>query len=462
MNFMIKLSKNKLYSFFKTIPGSIVIITLALISAVTLNSCRNSPAVFGTEVLPDDLNMQVHYIIYNGVYGYSVTEDSVRSNDLPKNLIGSRFDSTFGVTTAGVAAQFVLSSNGADFGANPQLDSLILEINYSGDIYGDSTTVQTLHVYELNEDMILDTTYYSNYNFQMFDIDYANMPFTPKPHDSIIVNGDTLPPMIRINLSKTYPDLAEKILNADTSDLQDGDAFVKFFKGLYITTDPVTNGGALIPIDLISRGSRLALYYSNDENDSLVYNFFVAALASPRVNTYKHDYTLAAEDFKQQVLNGDTALGEQKFYVQGLAGTKAIIKIPDLRDNDSLDYEHIAINEVKLILPGAVKSKYPPEQLALVRRLADGSYEPLPDEYLNHELGDLYFGGKYLEGGNEYIFRLTKYVQKLISDENYLNNGLYLFVSGASYKPEEFIFKGNLSGDALSGMRIEIIYTVVN
>ena len=459
---MIRLLKNKFYSFFKTISGSLVIITLVLTSIFTLNSCRNSPAIFGTEVLPDDLNMQVHYIIFDGVYGYSILEDSVKSNDLPKNFIGSMYDSTFGVTTAGVAAQFVLSNNGADFGANPQLDSLILEINYSGDLYGDSTTVQTLHVYELNEDMILDTTYYSNYNFQMFDVDYADMQFIPKPHDSIVVNGDTLPPMIRVNLSKTYPDLAEKILNADTADLEDGDAFIKFFKGLYITTEPVTSGGALIPIDLISRGSRLALYYSNDEDDSLVYNFYVAALASPRVNTYKHDYTLAADDFKQQVLNGDTTLGEQKFYVQGAAGTKAIIKIPDLRDDDSLDYEHIAINEVKLFLPGLKKSKYPPKQLALVRRLADGSYEPLADEYLNQELGNLYFGGTYNESSNQYFFRLTKYVQKLISDENYLNNGLYLFVSGASYNPAEFTFKGNASNDTLSGMRIEIIYTVVD
>ena len=462
MNFMTKLSKNKFSSFLKTIYGNIVIISLFLLSSVTFNSCRNSPALFGTEVLPDDLNMQVHYVIYNGVYGYSVLEDSVRSSDLAYNLIGSMYDSTFGVTTAGVATQLVLTSNGANFGSNPQLDSLILEISYKGNVYGDSSTVQTLHVYELDEDMIIDTTYYSNYNFQTLDIDYANMPFSPKPHDSIIVNGDTLPPMIRINLSKTYPDLGEKILNADSSDLQDNESFVKFFKGLYLTAEPVTSGGALVPIDLLSRGTRLVMYYSNDNNDSLVYYFYVAALVSPRVNTYKHDYTLAADDFKQQVIDGDTTLGEQKFYAQGVAGTKAIIKIPDIRNNDSLDYEHIAINEVKLFLPGAENSKYPPKQMALVRRLADGSYEPLADEYLNHELGELYFGGTYRKGNNEYIFRLTKHVQKLISDENYLNNGLYLFVSGASYKPEEFIFKGNMNGDALSGMRIEIIYTVVN
>jgi hypothetical protein len=434
--------------------------TVALLTGITLfsflTSCRNSPSVLGVEVLPDETDLTVHYIIWNGVYGYSVLEDSVRTDDLPYNLIGSMYDSTFGVSTAGMAAQFVLSSNGVSFGKNPQLDSMILEIAYKGDLYGDSSTIQTLHIYELDQDIYYDSAYYSNMDLQTLPTDYANLQFTPAPHDSVIVGNDTLPPMMRINLSAVNPELAEKILNADSAQLADNESFVEFFKGLYITTEPVTNGGAIFSIDMLSRWSRLSLYFSNDDDDSLLYNFYVAQAASPRINLYKHNYDLASSDFKQQVLQGDTLLGQQKFYAQGIAGVKSIIKIPDLHNHDSLEYEHIAINEVKLFLPGLGNNRYPPARLALVRILEDGSYEPLLDEYE----GEAYFGGQY-EGGNQYRFRITRYVQKLISDGDYLNKGLYLFVSGASYKPESFTFKGNLNGEDFTGTRIEILYTIV-
>ncbi len=455
---MTRLLKNK--KSFKTVLSffKLTAFFAGIFSLFLLSSCRNSPSVLGVEILPEDADLQVHYIVWDGVYGYSVLEDSVRTDDLPTNLVGSMFDSTFGVTNAGVATQFVLSSNGVSFGENPQLDSLILEIRYSGTLYGDSTTPQTLHIYELSEDIYYDTAYYSNYQVQTYGVDYANMQFVPSPHDSIIMGDDTLAPMLRINLSQLNPELANKILNADSASLADNESFIDFFKGLYITTEPVTSGGALFGVDLLGRGTRLALYFSNDEEDSLLYNFYVAATASPRINTYSHDYSLAADDFKQQVLQGDTTLGNQKFYVQGAAGVKAIIKIPDLRDNDSLNYEHIAINEVKLFLPGYDKSKYPPQKLALVRILEDGSYEPLIDEYE----GDAYFGGDYQEGANQYRFRITRYTQKLITDDNYLNKGLYLFVSGASFKPNYFTFKGNQNGEEFTGMRVEIIYTIVD
>ena len=455
---MIKLLKDRksvkvLLNFFK-----LTLFFTGIISLSVLTSCRNSPSVLGVEVLPDQTNLQVHYIVWDSVYGYSVKEDSVRTDYLPTNLVGSMFDSTFGVTNAGVATQFVLSSNGVSFGENPQLDSLILEIRYGGNLFGDSTTIQTLHIYELSQDIFFDSAYYSNYNFQTYDIDYADMQFIPAPNDSTIVGNDTLPPTLRVNLSAVNPELAEKILNADTADLSDNESFINLFKGLYIETEQVTAGGALFDINL-TQGSRLVLYYSNDEYDSLYYNFFVAATASPRINTYSHDYSLADEAFKQQVLQGDTLLGHQQFYVQGASGVKTIINLPDLIDHDSLiGYDHIAINEAKLFLPGLGKSKYPPGKLALVRRLADGSYEPMEDE---HE-GEAYFGGEYQEGSNLYMYRITRYVQKLISDTTYENNGLYLFVSGASYKPNSFVFKGNQNGEEFSGTRLEIIYTIVD
>ena len=423
-----------------------------------LFSCRKSPHTLGTSILPENAQLKIVYGFWDGLYGHSVVEDSIRTDELSRNMLGSRYDSVFGVTTANVAAQFALSSNGVSFGENPQLDSMVLYLRYNGEIYGDSSTVQQLHIYELNQDIYFDSTYSSKSTFEHYDVDYADLSYKPAPHDSVVLGegvfADTAAPQMVINLSNLSTELGQKILDTDTTILDSDSTFREYFKGLFFESESVTSNGALYTVNFLlsgTHGSQLMLYYHNDEKDSLSYRLSANSITA-RVNSYTHDYSSSPVDFKQQVINGDTTLGFEKLYVQGVGGVKTILRIPDIKDYT--DSSRIAFNEVKLIIPGVTKPVIAPERLALVEIAEDSSYIPLIDQYE----GDNYFGGTYKSGSNEYVFRITRYMQSLYSG-NEPNRGLYLFVSGASINPESFIIKGNKYEGDTTGMRLEIIYT---
>ncbi len=431
---------------------------LPLVFLLLLFSCRKSPHTIGASILPENAQLKIVYGYWDGLYGHSVIVDSVRTDELPRNMLGSMHDSVFGVTTANIAAQITLTSNGVDFGANPQLDSLVLYLRYNGEIYGDSSTVQHLHIYELSDDIYLDSAYHSRSTFQHYDVDYADLSYKPAPHDSVVFGegdlADTAAPQMVISLSNLSPELGQKILNADTTTLDSDSAFREYFKGLYFESEPVVSKGAMFAVNFLAsgaHGSQLMLYYHNDEDDSLSYRLS-ANITTARANNYVHNYSSSPADFKQQVLDGDTSLGFEKLYVQGAGGVKTILRVPDIKDYT--DSSRIAFNEVKLFIPGATTPLIPPERLALVERSGDSTYIPLIDQYE----GDSYFGGTYQSSTNEYVFRITRYMQSLYSGGR-ANQGLYLFVSGASINPENFVIKGNKYEGDTTGMRMEIIYT---
>ena len=447
---MIKLSKIKKYpklnGFFRGL------VFMSILSFFLFSSCRKSPETLGKSILPESAQLKIFYGAWDGMYGYSVLEDSVRTDQLSKNLLGSSYDSVFGVTTANVATQFTLTKSGVDFGVNPQLDSLVLYLRYNGELYGDSLSTQKLHVYELNQDISIDSTYSSKSVFSYYPQDYADLSYVPDPHDSVVMAEDTLPPQMIINLSNISPELGQKLLNADTTILSGDSTFRDYFKGLYFKSEPVTSNGALFSVNFLLSGSQMVLYYHNDENDSLQFTFKVYnGLA--RANTYEHDYSASPQDFRQQVLEGDTALGTEKLYVHGAGGVKTILKIPDI--SNYFESDKVALNEVKLVLPGygSISSKAP-ESLALVKITEDGGYLPLIDQYEGND----YFGGTYKSSSNEYVFRITRYMQSILSGTE-TNNGLYLFVYGQSVNPEHFVIKGNKYQSDTTGMRMEIIYT---
>lgn len=453
MSFMIKLSESSRKTTFTILRKSLFLLPLFFL--LLFFSCRKSPHTLGASILPENAQLKIVYGFWDGLYGHSVLEDSIRTDELLRNMLGSRYDSVFGVTTANIAAQFSLTKSGVSFGENPMLDSMVLYLRYNGEIYGDSSTVQQLHIYELNQDIYVDSAYSSKSTFTHNDFDYANLSYTPAIHDSVVLGegvfADTLPPQMVINLSNLSPDLGQKILDADTTVLESDSTFREYFKGLFFQSEPVTSNGALFTVNFLLSGSQIILYYHNDEKDSLQYRLSANAITA-RINSYLHDYSTSPADFKQQVLDGDTTLGFEKLYVQGADGIKTILRVPDIRDYT--DSSKVAFNEVKLIIPGVGKPAIAPERLALVKIVGDSTYAPLIDQYE----GESYFGGRYNSSSNEYVFRITRYMQSLYTGDQ-PNNGLYLFVSGASVNPESFVIKGNKYEGDTTGMRLEIIYT---
>ncbi|PLW94018.1 MAG: hypothetical protein C0591_13440 [Marinilabiliales bacterium] len=430
-------------------------IYLAFLSFVFLISCYKPAGEIGVEVQPNNSLLQVFWTDTAMVYAYSVPDDTVRTDGLSTTLLGSLMDPTFGHTTASFYSQFMLENTGHRFGNNPQVDSLVLQLRYTGGSYGDTTTYLTARVYQMEESIYLDSTYTSNIDIPVYPTDYADFTFVPKPHDSILVGDDTASAALRINLSNYNLGLADYLINIDTMLMDSNDLFIDYFKGLYITTDPVSTGGSLINFDLFSNRSLMILYYSNDEEDSLDFEYPITVITQ-YASKYEHDLSAGSPDFVQQVVEGDTSLGSNKYYVQGVAGVASVIKIPNMPSWNRLG--NVALNEAKLVLAGNTEDTLyaPPIKLALAEIGSDGTYSFLLDESGGQTN---YFGGEYKASTRSYTFRITRYLQSLIDDPTKENNGLYLIVRGGSIYPNRFVFNGNAPESDTTRLHLEITYT---
>lgn len=419
-----------------------------------LASCEKEPDQIGVNIQPPEDKLQVFFSDTSSLVSYSVREDSVKTDELSVNLLGSAYDPVFGKTTASFATQLRMSKSGVDFGSNPKVDSLILSLVYVG-YYGDLLTRQTLHVYELSEDIFIDSTYYSNHRVKYSDIDLAYHSFYPKPNDSIIVDDVISAPQLKVNLSSISPVLADKILNAPNDVLADNDAFLEYFKGLYFTTEDVSYGGSILYFNIITATSKLVLYYSNDSVDGQSFELLINENCA-RFNQYEHfNYDFADQDFRRQIIFEDTALGGDRIYLQAMGGIKSVIRFPNLT-NFAQDTK-IAVNEAVLHIPNnSPESEYDaPETLYLLRFDDDGDLVFLADYFEGSE----YFGGSYDEISSSYKFRITRLVQSILNGD-YTDPKLSLSISGASSIANRIVLNG--TENTGNRMRLEIVYTKLN
>ncbi len=414
--------------------------------------------------MPEDSKLRAIWTDTTSVYAYSELSDSLRTDELSYNYLGSMVDPVFGSTIAGVYTEFGLSALNHDFGPNPQVDSLILQIAYRG-YYGDTNSTLVAHAYELAENIQLENSYYSNLILQQYANDYLNYSFLPKPNDSTqvidTIAGDTnmYGAVQKFNLSNYNIELANKLISVTPEDsvMFKPSNFKEFFKGLYLITEPRDQNGILLRFSFADAGSGLVMYYKNDTADSLRYGY--PSATAPRVNRYEHNYFNADADFSNQVISKDTSLGINKFYVQGLAGVRGVIKFPTLREWARKGY--YAINEAKLIFTGFEADPYfgAPAALLLGKVNEDGTESVLEDQYA----GETYWGGTYESGSREYVFRITNHLQKLIADTTLTDYGLHVYTNSSSINPKRFVFNGNQPlNDTLRPFRLEMIVTDLN
>lgn len=443
----------------KHIPSllSYRLLPLALL-VLFATACSKKTERIGDNLQPDQNLIRLMHTDTTSIVAYSELVDTIRTDEPARNLFGSLKDPVFGTTRAGFYTQTRLSTNGHNFGINPQLDSLVLQIAYQG-YYGDTNTTQTMRVYELLDDIYLDSAYYSSNVRNITQIDLANHSFVPAPRTPFIWQEDTLSPAMRVRLSDISTALGEKILNASDTDLESTENFKEYFKGLFVMAEAVNSDGAILYYNLNSNLSRLTIYYSNDTDDSLRYEFFITT-SEARYNYFDHNnYADADPAFQNQVLNGDTASGSQKLYTQAMAGVKTKLRFPHL-SKMAADGKNVVINEAKLLFRSTEDTVLtPPSQMVLVKDKGDGTYTVLPDQLE----GDAYFGGLYKSSVNGYEFRITHYVQDLLLNPAQTDNyGLYFFVLSASSKADRWVFNGpRPETDTLNSLKLQLIYSIV-
>lgn len=416
--------------------------------------CENDPEEIGLNIQPENELLNVAYEDSTTVQAYSEIVDSVRTDETSRNLLGSYLDPVFGLTTASIATQVRLSTTSVGFGDSPQLDSIVLAFEYTriqlqGDkeilAYGDTTTPQTFRVYELDESIFFDSAYYSNNVPAIKEPEIGILTTAPTPTDSITVDTLRLKSQLRIHLSE---ELGNRLLEQDS--ITSNEALDDLLKGFYVSPDPVSAGGAIVFFNLLETYSRLTIYYSNTESDSLEYHFNINT-ESARFNNYTHNYDLADPDFLAQ-MQGDTLLGKERLYLQSMGGVTTKIMFPNFSDWKK---EEIALNEANLIFTNLnQESEFePPSNLVLFRINSEGNNEFLQDQFE----GEDYFGGEYDEATGTYTFRITQHLQKVLGSDT-LTNNLLLSISGASLLPNRVVLAG-YDTTLQNRLRLQLIYT---
>jgi hypothetical protein len=438
-------------------------VILVFFFSILTTSCENDPTIIGIDLLPDEEKLGVFSSDTSTVLVHSVFVDSIKTDETARSMLGSYLDPVFGLNTISFATQVRLSSVTVNFGENPVLDSIVLSLDYTtipaiaGSpmvAYGDTTTVQTIKVFELDEDLVFDTSYYSNYNVAFKPVALASKDVSFRPTDSIMVDTVLVKSQFRIQLSEEF---GNSILNAPTSALDSVSGFMNFMKGLYIKPEPVSTGGAIVFFDLMSAISRLTIYYHNDDEVKRSYTFLINAQCARFMN-FDHDYSLGDPSFVAH-LNGDTTLGAENFYLQSLAGVETRLSFPYIKDWAT--DQKIILNEAKLVFYNADTTGgfSPPLELFLFELKEDGSFGLLDEQFE----GVAYFGGYYRQSSAEYFFRMTQRIQKIISGD-YDNTNYTIGVSGASLMPNRVVLTGYSPGSAAqfdSRIRLKIIYTKI-
>ena len=182
----------------------------------------------GTSLLPSADQLYTSFSDTATVNSSTQTEDSLRTDELSYQLLGSDNDPVFGVSVASVYTSVNLEGT-PTFGFQPVADSLVLYLAYAG-FYGDTSSSQTLNVYPLTEDIHIDSSYYASKTFTNDPTTLGSLVYTPHPKTKVIVGSDTLSPHLRITLNKI---LADSIvaLNGKT-ELSSNANWLAYFKGL--------------------------------------------------------------------------------------------------------------------------------------------------------------------------------------------------------------------------------------
>lgn len=434
-----------------------ILIAIAII-ILLVNSCKKDPYQLGIGLLPPTDTLTVKTSDTASFVAYSVLQDSIRTDETTLSILGSMVDPVFGTTTAGLYMQYKLSAEAPDFGINPVLDSLILQIPY-GTIYGDTSALQTLKIYEMSKSINVDSVYYSTSSVENYGIPLASYTYKPARYDSLLVGTSKVSPRIRISLTKLTNYFGNKLLSAPASDLRTNVNFLSFMKGLYIESSRAGYGGALMGFSPTDVNSNIVMYYHNDTVPQH-FNFYCTSSCA-RFNHFDHyQYMNATPELRQQVVQKDTSLGKNNIYIQGLGGIRVRLRMPFL--NTFGKSGKIAINEALMTFTNAETDTTlaPIARLTLVTVDTAGNVAFIGDE----NEGNSYFGGYYNPSAHVYRFRISRYMQQVIDGKRKLSD-MYLMANDPSTNvlvPNRVMLTGTSPQNPLnSGNRIslQVIYT---
>ncbi len=431
---------------------------IALTAGLITGAC-DDPGELGMELLPNTDLISVRSIIDYNNPAFICSEDSLRTDETEKSLLGSMTDPLFGRTTIDLACQYRLTYY-PDYQEDAVADSVFLYLFYKN-FYGDTLTPQKLTIYELDQPIYDTEKYYQDADLPAWkkEPSLGEITFIPKRKiaiDTLTGSIDTLYQTLKIPLDRS---LANKIVKADSTHLTDIDAFLGYFKGLYIEVAEVSEKGTILTLDLLSNstinGSAVLIHYhetnpESGEPDTLSTPLIVTNM-SARVNRYRHDYS--ETPFAGQLDKEQTNAGN--LYLQSTGGLRSKVFLPGL--NSWKDSVNVAINKAELVfrIDTTVSnlSAFPPPNRLLLTIIDEDGQEFLPKDY---SFSSSYYGGTLNTSDYSYRFNIAQHIQEILKG-NFTNNGFYLSTANKTGEYRRVV----LEGEDQNGIELRIAYSKV-
>lgn len=490
---------------------------ISLFIILGLLACEGPIDDVGVNIVDNDVFEHGKYT--SEVITYNKNIEKRLANKLDQYLLGVYKNDDFGQIDASVVAQLTFNTD-IDFGVDPSIDTVILNIPYYAtrdvndedgfpnfvldSIIGNQEVVFNLKVSELqtylntldpvNPSEELDYFTDDNYIFNMTPL-YYNQEFKPNEIDTVlyvnrpeiipdpendIYSIDTIKrvdamPTIKIPLDKDF--FTNNFLN-NPAVFESTAAFIEFFNGLYIEASPgVDPEASLMTLDFSS--ATMTIYYTNTEFEKRTKQTASFLFGSVTNNKYQRDYSGSIAE--PIINNPDEVFGDDQLFVQGAAGSIALLdlftedNLAELRSNNWL------INDANLVF--------------YIDQTADLSI--IPDRLLlynydeNNHLTDFLFEGfSSFGGGIEYDddednptpilykINITDYVSNILAFEDAIepsklalkvfNNSDFPLdfadfeVDDYSWNPKGIILHGNNTTDIEKRVKLEITYTEIN
>jgi hypothetical protein len=417
---------------------------LFVVGAFLINSC-SKPDDIGIEVI-GELQDDVFYTDTLTVIAETIREDSLRSDEAVAafNMMGSYSDPVFGLSRASFYTQILLPSNNNNFtfGTDPLLDSVVFTLAYA-DYYGDTLTPMNVEVYQTDEKMVIDTNYSTN-DVVLLGQQLYSGAVDVRPKDSLTVSGAKRAPHLRLRLNDAF---GTSFITSGSANFVDNVTLTNYFKGVHVKAVDVTavGQGVIMSFNLLASMSKLTFYYKNGTDTTARSASFEINSACSRFNHFEHDYT-AAEFGTTFPANGDNRL-----YIQSMAGVKIRLKFPHLKDFNK-NGGPTAINKAELVIPVLDNTTFKNHQNLLVFGVDTAGAEAIIPDLLEPSS---YYGGSFVTAENVYKFNLARYVQRVVSGKIAEDYGLSLISSGGAINAYRTI----VPGTAVPGAKMQLKIT---
>ena len=441
---------------FRNTVGVLILLILLVIA-----SCKE-PDGIGLDVLPAGEEMPIAWVDAFTIEARTVGYDSVLTSGLTTYLLGDFGDPIFGRVKSDLYTQLRLESVPFNPGAGQTIDSIVLNIAYSG-AYGNTSKlggVMRFGVYKLTEDLISleDTSYYSTASHSVNPTALAEFDLRPDLFSGItIIEGEDtvlLPPSLRIRLNDSF---GQEILNlgGGSTQLGDNDEFVKEIKGIAvrpINTSMPSGNGSIMYLNLASEASRVELYYHNNDDTSSV--ILTMNNAGSVHTSFEHEFPAAITT----AIADSTVEGANRLYVQSMAGLRMRLEIPQLRD--LRDLGDVAITKAELVIPideTEVTDYDYPSSMFVTGINEDGGSVIVVDQFESSD----YYGGVFNADNGEYVFNIARHLQSILNSPEEPDFGLYVVNAGNSTNARRGVFNGPAYPDSTKAMKLRMTYTII-